>query len=89
MANWRNLLLVAAAPALLYTARAEAATLNQWTFNDSTNRLEFTTDSAVQPKAFLLFKPYRIVIDLPNTKLGSASVRKTYPGDVKQGAFGD
>lgn len=88
MANWRNVLLLAAVPALVCAANAEAATLNKWTFNNSTKRLEFTTDSSVQPKAFLIFNPYRIVIDLPNTKLTSASVKQAYSGDVKQVRLG-
>lgn len=55
---------------LLAALPAEAARLLNWRFDRSQNRLEFTTDEAVQPRAQLLANPTRIVIDLPGTTLG-------------------
>ena len=46
---------------------AEAGKLTYWRFNSQLSRLEFTTDSGVQPKALLIMNPTRLVIDLPNT----------------------
>ncbi|NJR70637.1 MAG: AMIN domain-containing protein [Synechococcales cyanobacterium CRU_2_2] len=95
--NWQNMVLGAigfaklrriapllAAPILFYASAAEAAKLNAWRFNPSTNQLEFTTDSAVQPKATLIFNPYRLVIDLPGTTLSQPTVRQDFTAGVKQ-----
>ncbi|MGA1603352.1 MAG: N-acetylmuramoyl-L-alanine amidase [Prochlorothrix sp.] len=58
------------AVSLLAALPAEAARLLNWRFDRAQNRLEFTTDTAVQPRAQLLANPTRIVIDLPGTSLG-------------------
>ncbi|MGA1355845.1 MAG: N-acetylmuramoyl-L-alanine amidase [Prochlorothrix sp.] len=61
---------------LLASLPAEAARLLNWRFDRSQNRLEFTTDEAVQPRAQLLANPTRIVIDLPGTTLGRPLVEE-------------
>lgn len=49
---------------------AEAAKLQFWRFDLNRNRLEFTTDTGVQPQAQLIANPTRLVIDLPGIILG-------------------
>lgn len=54
----------------LLSSPVRAANLQYWRFDADRNRLEFTTDSSVQPKAQLIFNPTRLVIDLPGIALG-------------------
>ncbi|MEM8804916.1 MAG: N-acetylmuramoyl-L-alanine amidase [Cyanobacteria bacterium P01_G01_bin.38] len=56
--------------ALLLALPAEAARLQSWRFDQRENRLTFSTDTPVQPRAQLIFSPTRLVIDLPGTTLG-------------------
>ncbi|PSB15953.1 N-acetylmuramoyl-L-alanine amidase [Phormidesmis priestleyi ULC007] len=63
----------------LVTLPAQAAKLQFWRFDASQNRLEFTTDEGVQPKAQLIANPTRLVIDLPGVRLGRPAV--TQPGN--------
>ena len=46
---------------------AQAGNLSSWRFNLGQNRLEFTADEGVQPRAQLIANPTRLVIDLPGT----------------------
>ena len=52
---------------------AKAGNLSSWQFNLGQNRLEFTTDEDVQPRAQLIANPTRLVIDLPGTSLRQLS----------------
>mgnify|MGYP006292131623 FL=1 len=70
--------------AVVVTLPAEAATLQYWWFNAETNQLVFTTDSGVQPRAQMLFNPTRIVVDLPNTRLGSGRRDQSIGEAVRQ-----
>jgi N-acetylmuramoyl-L-alanine amidase len=69
---------------LLLTTSAEAARLQFWRFNVSENRLVFTTDDAVQPRAQLLSNPTRLVIDLPSTTLGSQMVNQPIGNVIRE-----
>ena len=73
---------LSALSALVITTPAEAATLQYWWFDAEANQLVFTTDSGVQPRAQMLFNPTRIVVDLPNTRLGSSSREQNVGGPV-------
>jgi N-acetylmuramoyl-L-alanine amidase len=73
-----------AASALVITLPAEAAQLQSWWFDANQNRLVFTTDSAVQPRAQLLFNPTRVVIDLPGTTLGRPTANQQVGGAVRE-----
>jgi len=63
----------------LITLPAQAARLQFWRFDANQNRLEFTTDQGVQPRAQLIANPTRLVIDLPGIQLGRSAV--TQPGN--------
>ncbi len=58
---------------LCLAAPAKAGNLSSWRFNLGENRLEFTTDEDVQPRAQLIANPTRLVIDLPGTSLRQLS----------------
>ncbi|MBE9113615.1 AMIN domain-containing protein, partial [Nodosilinea sp. LEGE 07298] len=75
---------LAALGALVVAAPVRAATLQYWWFDAQTNQLVFTTDGEVQPQAQLLVNPTRIVIDLPNTQLGSTSTSQTVGGAIRE-----
>ncbi|HEY9821124.1 MAG TPA: N-acetylmuramoyl-L-alanine amidase [Candidatus Sericytochromatia bacterium] len=61
----------------LFSAAAQARELLSWRFDTNQNRLEFTTDAGVQPKAQLIPNPTRVVIDLPGISLRRSA---TQPG---------
>jgi N-acetylmuramoyl-L-alanine amidase len=73
---------LSALSAVVIATPAEAATLQYWWFDAEANQLVFTTDSGVQPRAQMLFNPTRIVVDLPNTRLGSSSREQNVGGPV-------
>ncbi|MEL7504343.1 MAG: N-acetylmuramoyl-L-alanine amidase [Cyanobacteria bacterium J06554_6] len=80
--KWKRLLpgLLGIAGAALMALPVEAARLQSWQFDERENRLEFVTDTQVQPRAQLIFNPTRLVIDLPGTSLG----RSTAAQNVRQ-----
>lgn len=69
---------------LLLTAPAEAARLQFWRFNPDENRLIFTTDTVVQPRAQLIPNPTRLVIDLPGTTFNQPMVNQVVGGAIRE-----
>jgi N-acetylmuramoyl-L-alanine amidase len=65
---------------LLSCSPAWAGRLTFWRFESSQNRLVFTTDEGVQPRAQLIPNPTRLVIDLPNTTLGKQTINQPLTG---------
>lgn len=61
----------------LFASPSYAGKLTFWRFESSQNRLIFTTDAGVQPKAQLIANPVRLVIDLPGTTLGRPTVNQS------------
>ncbi|HEY9747191.1 MAG TPA: AMIN domain-containing protein, partial [Allocoleopsis sp.] len=68
---------------ILLSSPAEAARLQSWQFDANQNRLDFTTDDGVQPRAQLIANPTRLVIDLPGTKLGGALRNQQLGGAIR------
>jgi hypothetical protein len=68
---------------------AEAAILTRWQFNPSARELEITVPEGVTPRYFLLAQPARIVLDLPNTSVGSVPESQTYAGAIRQIRVGE
>lgn len=62
----------------LLVAPAEAAKLIFWRFDSNQNRLDFSTDAGVQPKAQMLLNPTRLVIDLPGTTMQRPTDRQRF-----------
>lgn len=77
-------LLVMVGVVLQVAIASAAALLTRWQFDESANQLEITTQESTTPRYFLLTEPPRIVIDLPNTQLGSVPTQQTYSGTVRQ-----
>ncbi|WNZ25133.1 N-acetylmuramoyl-L-alanine amidase [Leptolyngbya sp. NK1-12] len=69
--------------AFCLTAPAQAGQLTTWQFHSNQNRLEFTTDEDVQPRAQLVFDPTRLVIDLPGMHLGQEPVNQPIGGAIQ------
>jgi beta-lactamase class A len=69
---------------LLLAAPAQASKFTGWQFDASRNQLDFGTDTGVQPKATLLDGPYRLIVDLPGTKMTEASIRKKFGAAVRE-----
>lgn len=78
------LFLSAASSILLLSSPLNAANFQSWHFNPTRNQLNLTTDSGVQPKAFLINNPTRLVIDLPDTQLSGNTIRKKYGASVRE-----
>ena len=68
---------------LLSAAPAQASKFTGWQFDANRNQLDFGTDSGVKPTATLLDGPYRLVVDLPGTKMTEATIRKKYGAAVR------
>ncbi|MEM8640346.1 MAG: N-acetylmuramoyl-L-alanine amidase [Cyanobacteria bacterium P01_G01_bin.54] len=73
---------------LLWATPAQAGRFLQWRFSERDNRLTFSTDTGVQPRAQLLSNPARLVIDLPGTQLGRASIDERVGGLVRRVRIG-
>ena len=69
---------------VLFASPAAAARLEFWRFEAGENRLSFTTEGGVQPKAQLLSNPTRLVIDLPGTTLGSVTRQQVVGGAIRE-----
>lgn len=69
---------------LVLMVPVEAAQLESWRFDANENRLVFTTDGTVQPRAQLIFDPVRLVIDLPGTTLGRSMVNQRVGGAIRE-----
>lgn len=69
---------------VVLTLPAEAARLLFWRFDANQNRLVFTTDQGVQPRAMLIYNPTRIVIDLPGTTLSQTSSSQPGGGAIRE-----
>lgn len=83
-----RLLLLSMLGVLVFSLPAEAARLLRWQFNTAQNRLEFTTDSQIQPRAQLIFNPTRIVVDLPGTRLGRSMVKENVGNGIRSYRIG-
>lgn len=83
----KNLLLRCLLPTLLGVfvvgSSVEAAVLENWRFELEQNRLSFTTQGGVQPKAQLVYNPTRLVINLPGTTLGNIRTSQVVGGGIK------
>ncbi|MDJ0845441.1 MAG: N-acetylmuramoyl-L-alanine amidase [Crocosphaera sp.] len=68
---------------LLFALPAQAGRLLFWRYENNQNRLIFTTDSRVQPRAQLIPNPTRIVLDLPGITLGRSTVDQNIGGNIR------
>ncbi|MDJ0615579.1 MAG: AMIN domain-containing protein [Calothrix sp. MO_192.B10] len=64
-------------------AASPRARLDDWRFYLETSQLEFTLSGVTQPQHFYLRQPPRLVIDLPNTKLGNVTTQQSFSGAIK------
>ncbi len=64
-------------------AASPRARLDDWRFSPQTLQLEFTLSGSTQPRHFSLRQPDRIVVDLPNTKLGYVTTKQNFSGAVQ------
>jgi AMIN domain len=65
------------------TAATPLAKLNNWRFSPKTQQLEITLSAGTTPRYFYLAEPSRLVVDLPNTKLGKVTTQQNYSGAIK------
>jgi N-acetylmuramoyl-L-alanine amidase len=67
----------------LFATAATAARLQSWRFDANANRLEFTTDEAIQPRVQLVPNPVRLVVDLPGVRLDRPTFNQGYSAAVR------
>ncbi|MEH1838141.1 MAG: AMIN domain-containing protein [Nostoc sp.] len=65
------------------TAATPVAKLDNWRFSPKTQQLEITLSAGTTPRYFYLAQPSRLVVDLPNTKLGKVTTQQNYSGVIK------
>ncbi|MEH2262586.1 AMIN domain-containing protein [Nostoc sp.] len=65
------------------TAVTPGAKLDNWRFSPKTQQLEIILSAGTTPHYFYLAQPSRLVVDLPNTKLGKVSTQQNYSGAIK------
>jgi hypothetical protein len=65
------------------TAATPVAKLDNWRFSPKTQQLEITLSTGTTPRYFYLTQPSRLVVDLPNTKLGKVTTQQNYSGAIK------
>jgi hypothetical protein len=64
---------------------ASAAPVEGWQFDSSTGQVTFIVPDGVEPRYFLMAQPARIVVDIPDTQIGSLPADKTYSdGPIKR-----
>jgi hypothetical protein len=68
----------------LNIATTPSTRLDDWRFYPEVTQLEFTLSPGVNPRYFYLPQPPRIVVDLPNTKLGYVPTQQNYPGAIQR-----
>lgn len=61
-----------------------AAALTNWHYDAAANQLEVVVAADITPKYFLMAQPARIVVDLPNTEMGTVKVKESYAGAVTE-----
>ncbi|MEA5602985.1 serine hydrolase [Nostoc sp. UHCC 0252] len=79
-----HLLAIGLSSLLLVAGQAKASRLQSWYFDSKQNQLHLTTTSGIQPKAFLLDNPNRLVLDLPGTSFNSDTVKKSFGKAIKE-----
>ena len=67
-----------------FSAAAQARELVTWRFDRNQNRLVFTTDAGVQPKAQLISNPTRVVIDLPGIGMKGPTANQRPGGAIQE-----
>ncbi|MEH1971454.1 AMIN domain-containing protein [Nostoc sp.] len=65
------------------TAATPVAKLDNWRFSPKTQQLEINLSAGTTPHYFYLAQPSRLVVDLPNTKLGKVTTQQNYSGAIK------
>lgn len=84
-----RVLLLSAISIMLLSSPALAGRLQSWRFDPVKNQLDLTTDTGVQPEAFLLSNPTRVVLDLPGTtSLKQNTIRKNFGSAVREVRIG-
>lgn len=78
------LLLPSLLSVFIFASVARSSELVFWRFDRNQNRLVFTTDSGVQPRAQLIANPTRVVIDLPGINLDRKTVNQQVGGTIKE-----
>jgi hypothetical protein len=63
---------------------ATTAILNNWQFNPQTQQLEINLSVGKTPNYFYLAQPPRLVIDLPDTRLGRVATQQNYGGKIQK-----
>lgn len=76
---------VTATAGISLTALAERAiAMATWQFDAALGQLVISLPKGVTPRYYLMAEPARIVLDLPNTEIGTMATEQSYSGAVRQ-----
>lgn len=85
MIKFQRLLILSSLSSIaLLASPVDAARLLLWRFDANQNRLEFTTDDGVQPKALLMANPTRLIIDLPDTTWARSTMNQQVGEGIRE-----
>lgn len=62
---------------------AYGALINDWSFDPASGNLTVTLIGSGNPSYFLLAEPARIVLNIPNARLGNVPLARQYPGAIR------
>jgi hypothetical protein len=74
----------AAVSTIVFSVPAQAAILSSWEYNPSNYELEIIVPGGTTPRYSLAAEPARIIVDLPNTTIGTVSHQQTYGGAIRE-----
>ncbi len=67
----------------LLAVPVHAGQLAAWKFDPVRSRIDFKTDAGVQPKAFMLFNPTRLIVDLPGIAFPKPTITQRLSGNFR------
>jgi hypothetical protein len=69
---------------LIISPAAAANTLSSWQFDPATRQFTVTLPQGVAPRFLVAAEPARIILEIPNTRLGQVEVERSYGGAVQR-----
>jgi hypothetical protein len=75
---------LSSATVLITAAATPAAPLEGWAYDASSNQLTFALPDGVKPRYFLMAQPARIVVDIPDTQIGTVPTEQEFSGSIKR-----
>jgi AMIN domain len=69
---------------IVATNAAQAAPLEEFSYDPQSAQLSFVLPDGVTPRSFIMAQPARIVVDIPDTQIGDLPLEQSLAGAVKR-----